>query len=59
MRKSFLFLTPNVQIEGRAAFGASFSNAMLGIGRKCGNYLCYGNAKRLGECKCEWRNKVR
>ena len=24
-------LTPNVQIEGRAAFGASFSNAMLGI----------------------------
>jgi hypothetical protein len=25
-------VTPNVQIEGRAAFGASRSNAMLGVG---------------------------
>jgi hypothetical protein len=25
------FVTPNVQIEGRAAFGASLSNAVLGL----------------------------
>ena len=52
-RKEFMDKTPNVQIEGRAAFGASHSNARLGriLPTYDASEYCWGNESM------QWRDR--